>query len=176
MALPIINKEYRLKGCSDTDAKAILDFFISVDAHLWVTTGTLYRDIEDLLYDEFTFIPIIEGHQDFSKAVRTRLPNAIYRKLIVYTIIHISDYNTENIHKIMEVFTHLEEAAITGFNYISLHGKSIHEILPILIKYGIQYNEVLYSDYLKKNKLDRGISIHNTMIVSLCQALVNTKK
>lgn len=175
MPLPEISIEARMKGCSDSDAKAILDFLISVDEDIWETGGEIYTDIENLLFDQFTFVPVIDKKQDFSNRVTTRLPNAIYKKLVVYTIIHIKEYTRENIDKIERVFLHLEESAITGFIYISIHGKSFSRIIPILTQHEILHRECLYSDYLNKNKLERGISIHNTSIVSLAQALLGTE-
>jgi hypothetical protein len=172
MPLPLINKEARVKGCSDSDAKLILDFLISVSDDIWETGGEIYSDIENLLMDQFTFVPIIDDAQDFKKSRLLKLPNAIYKKLIIYTIIHMNEYSKENIHKILRVFLHMEEASITGYIYISIHGRSIHNILPILIEHTILHEEVLYNDYLNKNKLDRGIAIHNTAIVSLAQALL----
>ena len=175
MPLPLISKEARTKGCSDSDAKLILDFFISVDHDIWESSGEIYTDIENLLLDEFKFVPIKDGRQDFSKSIVTRLPNAIYKKLAIYTIIHMNEYSNQNIDKILTVFLHLEESSISGYIYISIHGKSIQHILPILIENKVLHKEVLYSDYLNKNKLDRGISIHNTTIVSLAQALLKKK-
>jgi len=172
MPFPEISKESRLKGCSDSDAKLILDFLISVDDEIWESSGEIYTDIDNLFFDPFTFVPIIDKKQDFSNSVLTKLPNAIYKKLAIYTILHLHEYSHENIEKIERVFLHLEEAAITGYIYISVHGKSIQNILPVLIEHKIEHREVLYSDYLNKNKLDRGISIHNTCIVSLAQSLL----
>ena len=175
MSLPLISHQACTKGCSDSDAKLILDFFISVDDDIWESSGEIYTDIQNLLLDIYTFVPIINDKQDFSKSIGTRLPNAIYKKLVIYTIIHINEYTNQNIEKILRVFLHLEESAISGYIYISIHGKSLQYILPILIEHKVLYREVLYSDYLNKNKLDRGISIHNTTIVSLAQALLKLK-
>lgn len=173
MPLPIISRKARIEGCSDSDAREILDFLISVDDETWRTSSEIYTDLRNLLLDEFSFVPVINGRQDFSRESIERLPNAIFKKLVIFTIINMETYSREDISKIRSVFIHMEEEAIRGNMYISIRGRSLEVIKTILNRYDFPFTEVVYSDYLAKNKLDRGISIYNTMIIGIGNNILN---
>lgn len=172
MPIPNISRQARIKGCSDSEAKALLDFLISVPDDTWFNSYEIYSDLKALLLDNFEFVRVVDGVQDFQNARTERMPNAIYKKLLIYTIINIHNYSTEEIMKINYVFQYMEQEAITGYCYVSIHGRSIKSIQSVLDKEGAFYEIIDYSDYLANNKLDRGIPIHNTIIVILTNKLI----
>mgnify|MGYP003344859141 CR=1 FL=1 len=74
--------------------------------------------------------------------------------------------------KINHVFQYMEQEAITGYCYVSIYGRSFGPIRQVLDRAGAFYEIIDYSDYLANNKLDRGIPIHNTLIVILTNKLL----
>lgn len=166
-----ISPQERIKGCSDKTAEALLTFLLELPDKAW-ENAEIYENLRGLLIDNFKYVPIIHEKPDYKKAHMTDLPNGIYRKLLVHTIIRLPTLTPKEINQVQKIFTHLEEQAITGFSYISIHGKAFAPIKSILETFGTDYEIINYTDHLNNNKLNRGIPIHNTLVVFLAQKLL----
>lgn len=167
-----ISRDARFRGCSDAEANYLLNYLLSTKIDEWEHSD-IYATLYDLLLDKFKFVPIINGKQNWKKSVVTILPNAIYKKLLIYIILHIRELKRDELMRLRNIITLLEGHAITGFIYVSSHGRAFDPVKQVLDTTKTRYDIVPYSDYLNQNKLDNGIAIHNTLIVFLINNLIN---
>ena len=163
-----ISVEERHKGCSDCEIVKIIDLLLQDPEIVW-NDSDMFRS---LLLDEYQFVPVIKGQQDWEHSYNTLLPNGIYQKLLVYLIIHIQEYSTRDLKTLRNIFMSLEEEAITGFSYASIYGRAYNRVKRSLESNRMPVEIVIYSNHLANNKLDKGIPLHNTLLVFLINKLL----
>jgi hypothetical protein len=166
-----ISSYERIKGCSDKTTDELLTLLLELPETAW-ESGEIYKNLHELLLDDLKFTPVINGKPQKNKSIITKLPNGIYKKLLVYTIIELPNMSKDNIRKTIKIFTRLEENAVTGFMYVSQYGRSFKPIKSIFDKTNTPYEIADYVDYLNNDKIDRGIAIHNTSLVFLAGNLL----
>lgn len=166
--LSSISQETRIKGCSNKDALSILLFLAEIPDNVW-NHYEIYEQLRGLLFDELPFTAVsLDGKKLSRGTVLTTLPNGIYKKILVYLILNTDKFSSSQLRRLYSAFIHMEEAAITGYIYVSIHGASFELILERLKSYQIEPEIQFYVDALDRKSGDRvqkGLILSNTVIV-----------
>jgi len=128
---------------------------------------------QSIMFDIQTFTPFDANGKIFGIIREELLSNRIYRKLLVYVIININTFDITRLDILCRLFSSLEENAIGGCIYISLHGRAYRPILELFQRYNVELRyDWHYVD--QTTQIQRQLVICNLPVITLIQSRIES--
>jgi hypothetical protein len=166
-----VSATLRKKGNSDKCIEDLLDILYRIgsdDPTHNFNNHEFLSLFQSILHDMQQFSSFDEKGNSVGMIREERLPNRIYRKLLVYLIIHIDTFELDKLEILSRLFTTLEENAVGGYMYLSIKGRSYSTIFGLLKKYNIE-PDYGYQYVDNTSKVERQLIISNLVVITLMQ-------